>query len=198
MAQPKKPFRIWLKNLAPGTQYYWGEGTMYHVGTILEGYFTQICAKTAQFSIASYSWEPAAGLIEDHELLVYFLASASGHHSIVATKTNQPLGQSGSTFPTATGVISEVYLDAPQGDPDYGRLVANLVFHELMHNKLDAYTSGGVLQDIHVQGGGGLAVGTPITSGDRPNAKNISLMAQVLGKNHPQYTTDVSRVSPYP
>jgi hypothetical protein len=192
----KGPFNIFLKNLAPGNQYYWGEGTMYQVGTILTDYFTQSCAQTSQFSIASYSWEPVASLIADHEILVYFLTSAND--SIVATKTSLNLGQTGSTFPTAAGVISEVYLDKPQGDADYGRLVANIAYHELMHNKLDAYISGAILGDIHSQGGGGLAIGTALTSSMRPSPRNISLMATALSKKHPQYTSDLSKKSPYP
>jgi len=196
MAQKKQIFRLWLKNLAPGSQYYWGEGTMFEVGTVLVSYFNPICSKTAGFSGADFSWEPRANLIQDHELLIYFLPSSKS--SIVAGQTNQPLGQAGATFPTSNGVISEVYLNVNEGDAQFGRLVANVAFHELMHNKLDAYITGGVLRDIHTQGGGGLAVGTPLSNALRPNPTNIQLMANALAKSHPQYKVDLSRASPYP
>jgi hypothetical protein len=193
----KKQYKIWLKNLAPGTQYYWGEGTMYAVGNNLLEYFNQICAKTPQFDAqADFFWDVDASQVQSHELLVYVLPSS--RQSIVAGKTSDPLGPTGSTFPAATGVISEIYLDVMQGDADFARLVANAIFHEWMHNKLDAYTAGGPLNDVHLQGGGGLATGGKIKSSDRPNARNIALMAQFLARTHPQYTADVSKVSPYP
>lgn len=196
MTQKKQTFRIWLKNLAPGTQYYWGEGTMYEVGTVLVSYFNQICLKTSVFDKADFSWVPQANLIQDHELLIYFLQSSKD--SIVAGQTNQALGQAGATFPTSNGVISEVYLNVNEGDAQFGRLVANAAFHELMHNKLDAYISGGVVRDIHTLGGGGLAVGTPLSNALRPSPQNIQLMANALAKSHPQYKVDLSRASPYP
>jgi hypothetical protein len=193
----KRTYTLWLKNLSPGSQYYWGEGTMYSVGQNLVEYFNKICAKTSDFnSTADFSWEPDASKIQDNDLLVYILP-ASGR-SIVAKKTNNALGQTGSTFPTPTGVISEIYLDVMQGDPAFARLVANAIFHEWMHNKLDAYTAGAPVQDVHLQGGGGLATGGLIKSSDRPSDQNIILMAKHLNRSHEQYTTDLSKVSPYP
>lgn len=67
-----------------------------------------------------------------------------------------------------------------------------------MHNKLDAYISGGVVRDIHTLGGGGLAVGTPLSNALRPSPQNIQLMANALAMSHPQYKADLSRASPYP
>lgn len=195
MSQSKKTFRIWLKNLAPGNEYYWGEGTMYKVGTTLAGYFTQACAKSSSFGMASFSWEPVATQIEEHELLVYFLPSAS--KSIVARMGGSDLGLGGSTFPTPRGVVCEVYLDTSQGDGDYGGLIANLAFHELLHNKLDAYLSNPVVRDVHAQGGGGLAL-SPVKSGTRPSPQNLQLLANNLGKKHAQFTEDVGVKSPYP
>jgi len=193
----KQTYTLWLKNLSPGSQYYWGEGTMYAVGNNLVEYFSKICAKTKDFdATAKFSWEPDASKIQENELLVYVLPTSG--RSIVAKKTTNALGPTGSTFPTASGVISEVYLDVMQGDPDLARLVANLIFHEWMHNKLDAYTAGAPVQDVHVQGGRGLATAGAIKSGDRPSDLNISLMAKHLGRTHPQYTTDLSKTSPYP
>jgi hypothetical protein len=193
----KRTYTVWLKNLSPGSQYYWGEGTMYVVGNNLVEYFNQICAKTKEYNAtADFSWEPAASKIQEDDLLVYVLPTSG--QSIVAKKTTNALGPTGSTFPTATGVISEIYLDVMQGDRDFARLVANAIFHEWMHNKLDAYSAGAPVQDIHVQGGGALATGGLIKSGDRPSPRNISLMAANLSRKHPQYTADLAKVSPYP
>jgi hypothetical protein len=199
-AKDQGVFRIWLKNLAPGTQYYWGEGTMYMVGQRLLELFTQVCARPeSRFSGADYSWEPDAASIRDHEILVYFLPSSAS--SIVSSRLHQTnLGPSGSTFPDSNGVLSEVYLDVTQGDANIDRLIGNLVFHEMMHNKLDAYLNMGqaVVQDIHLQGGGGLATGGKIDSFLNPTPQNLTLMANALLKSHPQWTGFVARKSPYP
>jgi hypothetical protein len=194
----KQQYKIWLKNLAPGSQYYWGEGTMYVVGKNLLEYFNAICAKTSQFEPeADYFYDPDSSKVQNHELLVYILPSAK--QSILAKKDSSvALGQTGSTYPLSTGVISEVYLDVMQGDADLARLAANLIFHEWMHNKLDAYLAGAPLSDVHLQGGEGLATKNAIKNSDRPNQVNIDLMAKHLAKSHAQYTADLSRVSPYP
>ena len=200
-------FNLWFKNLALGSQYYWGEGTMYAIGNYLTEYFNSVCKQSkllkgvTQYDDADFSWEPRAASVGDHELLVYFLPSRSS--SIVARFSNDQPDKSGAPFPTGKGVISEVYIDTMEGDADYPRLVANCAFHEMMHNKLDAYVNAGdqVIVDLHVSGGGDLATGDPkkpITSSMRPNQTNINLMAKVLGKVHPQFTDDLSKKSPYP
>lgn len=189
-------YKVWLKNMVPGDPDQWGEGTMYAIGLALNEYFGQVVSRTGNFDRADYSWEPQQS-VPDHELLVYVLSSAS--RSIVARFTNQPLGHTGSTFPTPQGVISEVYLDVMRGDRDLPRLVANLIFHELMHNKLDAYITGAPLKDVHTQGGGGMAViNPPISISTRPTPRNYDLMARHLDRAHAQFAGHLSRTSPYP
>jgi len=88
-------------------------------------------------------------------------------------------------------------MNAPLSDPNYTQLLANIAFHELMHNKLDALPkgAGGVLDDIHTQGGHGLAL--PVGRADTPlTADNIKWMAPNLARPVPQYTraSDVSRM----
>ncbi|MFL5342325.1 MAG: hypothetical protein ACJ8F7_19430 [Gemmataceae bacterium] len=192
-----KTFNIWLKNLAPGTQYYWGEGTMYMVGNHLVEYFNAACDLSPEFDKADFSWEPDANKIEDYELLVYVLQSSNA--SIVKSLTKDPLGPGGSTFPTTDkGVASEIYLGPSEGDADFARLIANLIFHEFLHNKLDAFAPPAhpVLQDVHTQGGAGLAVES-LKNSDRPTPRNLQLMASNLGKKHSQYTGDLYRPDPY-
>jgi hypothetical protein len=181
-------FWVYLKNLAPGSQYYWGEGTMFSVGNMLTDYITESCKLTTKYSSADFTWEPQSSSVEDYEMVLYVLESAN--QSIVAAYTSQPLGATGSTFPTNDGVIAEIYLDAMQGNPDLARYIANAAYHELLHNKLDAYLDPKTapLRDIHTQGGGGLATGGKITANHRPSPQNIALLAKFLDKVHPQYT----------
>lgn len=200
-------FWIYLKNLTPGSQYYWGEGTMFAVGNILSDYITESCMSSGgRFGSADFTWEPQSTSIEDYELVLYVLPKSGD--SIAAAYSSSALGASGSTLPTNDGVISEIYLDVTYGDGDLARLIANIAYHELLHNKLDSYLDmkQAVVKDIHTQGGGGLAVSTPITSSHRPSKQNIALLAKALSKVHPQYTSSsgsskvagLATASPYP
>ena len=88
-----------------------------------------------------------------------------------------------------SGMISEVYLSEMEGDLNYPRLVTNLAFHELLHNKLDAEQTS-VIKDIHSLASGISLV--PVARGARPSPKEIELMAKALSREIPQYTLDMS------
>ena len=188
-------FWIYMKNLAPGSQFHWGEGTMFAVGNMLTDYITQSCKLSKGFSSADFTWEPQSASVKAYEVVLYILPSAG--RSIVAAYTADPLGLTGSTFPTNDGVISEIYLDAMQGNPDLARYIANAAYHELLHNKLDAFLNpqDAPLLDIHTQGGGGRAIGTKIDAAHRPSKLNISLLAKALDKSHSQYTSSTLTLS---
>jgi hypothetical protein len=81
-------------------------------------------------------------------------------------------------------MITEIYLKTMDGAAEFPTLVANLIFHEIMHNKIDAATTS---KDIHVTGGGGLAASL-IDKGSALSSGNIAQMAAALSKKVPQYT----------
>ncbi len=109
----------------------------------------------------------------------------------------------GLTVNLKCGILSEVYLEegildlidavdlADKEADRTARLLAYLIFHEWMHNKLDALEGASV--DIHNSGGGGLAEielkNVQKTSPDDILTKvNIKLMSAALGKSRPQCT----------
>ena len=59
------------------------------------------------------------------------------------------------------------------------RTIANLTFHELMHNKLR------MGDEMHRQGG---LAASPVDSSMRPSDKNIAAMSAALLKPQPQWT----------
>ena len=178
-------FTIWLVDQGARSDSYWGEGTMYGVGCYLRDYFNQICQHPASpFAGASFSWSGTAGNVAKHELVVYFLANQ--RRSIIQNRFGaNTLHAGGATFMSSAGMVSEVYLSDPEGDLNYPRLVANLAFHELLHNKLDAEEKS-VVKDIHAHGSG-LSI-VPVDRGARPSPKEIELMAKNLKREIPQYT----------
>ncbi|MDQ4122262.1 MAG: hypothetical protein M3209_12555 [Acidobacteriota bacterium] len=182
-------FTIWLVDRGARSDHYWGEGTMYAVGSYLRDYFNQICQHPASpFASANFSWVSSPASVAKSELVVYFLANPN--RSIIQNKFNQSIGHGGgATFMSPAGMISEVYLSDPEGDRDYPRLVANLAFHELLHNKLDAAPQS-IVRDIHSLQGGLSKV--PIKRDARPSLKEIELMAKALGSEIPQYTLGMS------
>jgi hypothetical protein len=179
--------KIWLVDKAPRSQYYWGEGSMFAVANHLTGYFNAVCQHpSSPFENSYCSWQP--GSVAEKDLVIYFLKSPD--KSIINSRfsaVSPCTAPSGGTFESNQGMISEVYMDTMEGDRDYCKLVANLAFHELMHNKMDASTSGNTVNDLHTSGGGGLAQAKVVR--DTPlSTQNIALLAGALGKNIKQFT----------
>lgn len=187
-------FTLWLVNLAPGNQYYWGEGTMWSVGNYLQDMFQKVIAHdSCPFEKFYYSWE--RGTVQPTDIVVYFLASQAD--SIIKDKYKAvPKHNSGSggTFPSPDGMISEVYLRQMEGDFAYSRLVAKLAFHECMHNKIDA-APGSTTADIH-KGDDGLAAAN-ISNGTDFTDTNISLMAANLNRKVVQFTETMNATTKF-
>ena len=122
------------------------------------------------------SWSLGKADVGPHDVVVYFVADPSRTLTGAARTTPPPQDNpnlGGWTAQSAHGVVSEVYLDGNLP----ARRLGKCAFHEIMHNKLDVGAS--VLQDLHTQGGGGLA--TPPTNEWTPlTQRNITLMAANL------------------
>lgn len=175
-----KIFNFYLKNLVPDTGE-WDERDMFTVGRELKSLFDKVCQlPTTEFTASDWWINPGAGEIADHELLIYFVGDSS--KSII--KQAHPnktvdLTKSGNTDPGHFR-ISEVYVLPILKYVDYHLTIANLCFHELMHNKLEPF-------NVHNQGGGGLAAESAITASTQLTDKNKELMAKALNKRVLQY-----------
>lgn len=175
-------YRIWLVDRGRRSQYYWGEGTMFGVGNYLKEYFDAACAHSnGAYTTSDFFWSGTAGQVQPHEIVVYFLTNRN--RSIVQAQGGTVSHGSGATYTTGAGTVSEVYLEEMEGDRDYTRLVANLAFHEILHNKLEPTP----VANIHSLGGGGLSSAV-VNSGMRPSATELQRLGQSLSKKVPQFT----------
>ncbi|MDH3528689.1 MAG: hypothetical protein OEQ28_03920 [Acidobacteriota bacterium] len=160
----------------------WSAGKATTVANEINQLFVRVC-ETTDFTPQT-SFSPAVPTAGD--LVIHFLDHRSA--SIIRRLTGQQAGTAaGATFQTPQGMVSEVYVGDISVVP---RAIANLAFHELMHNKLDAQANSGdrVVQDIHNDGGGGLATGNPIGDGTQLTDRNIELMRGALTRQIAQYS----------
>jgi hypothetical protein len=205
-------FKIWLANTALSKKFNyncWGEGTMFAVGNELVTHFNKVCAHSnSPFTSASFSWE--RGFVGECDVVVYVVYSKE-YGSIINKKGKLALHQSasGGTVSLSGEMISEVYLEPFDGTANFSTVMANIIFHEIMHNKIDAPdektpdpkdknkdpTKRKMITDIHASGGGGLA-SIPVGYGSQLTADNIELMAAALGKKVRQYTAEMGSLHP--
>jgi len=211
MAGPLGVYRVWIANLAaPDSNNRWSAAARKDACDALRGLFTRVIENPAcHFTFCDwFLFEPQTSVLAPGELLVYILASS--RNSIINRQSTQQIDPdaAGNTIPVNGRVISEIYLgerphhpgNSTLGDNHYTQLIANVAFHELMHNKLDALPvgQGGVMADLHASGGGGLARGgqgaRPIEANTQLSPTNISFMAQNLGRAVPQFVGGVQNL----
>lgn len=205
-------FKVWLANKALSKKFSyncWGEGTMFAVGNELTAYFNRVCAHPASpFSGASVSW--GRGSVGECDVVVYVVYSKE-YGSIITNKGRLTVHQSASGGTVSLGgeMISEVYLEPFDGADNFSKVMANIIFHEIMHNKIDAPDEKTpdpkdknkdpkkrkMITDIHVDGGGGLAT-IPVGHGSALTTDNIAVMVAALGKKVRQYTAEMGSLHP--
>ncbi len=171
---------------------------MYYTASILQDYFDQCCRhkNNTDFAHVDFHWSPYFGAadVQPHELLVYFRPARLNR--ILQDPAILEGNASGASGLTARGMISEIYLDECIGDLKRARLLANITFHEFLHNKLDADPNNiavykGQQIEVHRNGGGGLASDN-IDNNTQLTPRNIELMAFALARVVRQ---DTSRIS---
>lgn len=143
------------------------------VKTKLEGWFGKI-VDTGDSAVVTWT-SSAPTSIQDHELLAYFVGSSSG--SILKVMPGNTSGAgSGNGLTVFGGSLtgSEVYVSSSRSG------LAELTFHELMHNKLH-------LDDANLHKKDGLAVKT-VPLGGQPSANNIKDMKAALKNTNKQWT----------
>ncbi|HYE73627.1 MAG TPA: hypothetical protein VEF04_09850, partial [Blastocatellia bacterium] len=131
-------FKFFIKSYGFSYSSNWGEGDAYAVGTYLKSLFDEVCQhRNSTFSNSDFWWEPNAGDIADHELLVYLVPDQSS--SIIRSiNSGAGLGPGGTTVFNNNYSLTEVYFNVGfnLADANPHRGLAVLCFHELMHNKL--------------------------------------------------------------
>jgi hypothetical protein len=168
--------------------------TRLQINIILQDYFTRVTAGTS-FAPALVRWLADKPQIAANELLIYFMPSTN---SIISVGKGGALS---STFAFGshwgyTDVIqgrtaSEVYARTKNA-----RVLANLAFHEAMHNKLR-------LDNRRLHNGDGLGgspfvdagdVGGLVTDTTPLTPTNIAAMAAALGNPVPQWTDGIDKL----
>ena len=145
-------------------------------------YLTQIAARRpggSGFSPAP-GWYFKPNELKPHDVVVYFVRDRM---SSIASRAggvfNGDTQSAGYTSPTPHGIVSEVYVE--NNLP--AKKLANIAFHELMHNKLD--TGARWVPNIHTLGGIGAS---PANERSVLTTPNKQLMAQHMFKPVRQYT----------
>ena len=157
----------------------------------LQGYFDQVIRAhdairgRPKYGRALVQWLAFIPVVQPHELLVYLLPL--GSKMVEAKKIGvgaPPPNHDGFTALYAGGASagSEVY-DRFSND---AALIANLMFHECMHNKLNLGNT------LHTRNG--LAAAT-VTAATRLTTENINDMAAALDAPRPQWVDGVGIIS---
>lgn len=184
------PYNVYLMNgLGISAKMNRTDLTATQSGSIIstvKGYFDRVVtahdagsAKT-KYGSASVSWVAGAANPQPNELLIYLLPS--GATVVTAGKLaqgNPPAGEDGLTNLNVGGATgAEVYLQIADM-----QVIANLMFHEAMHNKL--HLGNG----MHSQGGLASAV---VDASTQLTAANINAMAAALDTPRPQWTGGIT------
>jgi hypothetical protein len=204
-------FKAWVVNLVPlgtsglvsddGYQLTWDQATLDDFLKDLKDLFDQAC-KGSQFASSDVTVTGVSTLattVKPGDLVVRLTRK---RNSLVLKKAGGSTGDpSGATLDitdssgASQGVLSEIWIESAGGVPDKSALPANLAFHELMHNKLDATDSS--TKTIHDKppgglDGEGLAAGTvgATTALAQSNQKNMTAklaakVAQFTGASLP-------------
>jgi hypothetical protein len=183
--------KIYMRDYADGEGY--NEGG---VRLRLEEMFNRVCRdKKSTATGAQVFWMADCPFVRTHDLSVYILRSAKDSVIKRVYKEKIDAGDAGNTHSGGTkGAISEVYVDHPINTSEEG--LANMIFHELMHNKLE------IGDDLHFKcgsvGGEDIAQGShlydasPMGRWTKLTDCDIKLMAPALGNVVPQYSEQKS------
>jgi hypothetical protein len=162
--------------------------------SILQGYFDRVAQNTS-FHNAFVHWADydVTQTIANHELLIYFLPSG---YSVISDGQGSGLSGTysfgshwGATQTIGGRTASEVYMRT--NDPT---VLANLAFHEAMHNKLrlgnqQLHNGDGMRGSAFVSAA---SAGGDIDSSTLLTSANIMTIAPALGNPVPQWTDGIS------
>lgn len=184
-------YNVYLVNHAQYSSFLnWPAAKAQQVAGELQTLYAQVCTGTGHTPVVQVvertrvAQQPPNLLAG--EVVAHILASRAG--SLIRRQApSAHIESSGATAWLDGTMISEIYLSAAPRRP-VG--IAKLLFHELMHNKLDSHPDPALRScaDIHTSGGGGVALAeidfqTPLTE------QNAALMRDALGRQIPQFLT---------
>jgi hypothetical protein len=168
-------FQVALVDRVKPALDYFGPSTKNEVTYTIFDYLIQIARVTPGKFIPGPNWSYRPALLQPHDVVIYFVADRS---SSVALKLGlePPAGVGGGfTFFNGAVTVCEVYVE---GSMPAHRL-ANVAFHELMHNKL------AMGNEMHALGG---VAGSPTQERSILTAESIKRMSAQLFRAVPQYT----------
>ena len=174
------PFKVILVNKASVD-----DDTLAVTRTTLSGYYNKI-ASAAGATFGGISVVTSSASLGTKDMLCYIVASVD--NSVINGNYATVTGGGNVTGNTACSTdiqesASEVYVDiATKNADNLGRMLANIIFHELMHNKECADDDR-----VHADGGGGLAGEGGIKDITDINQDNINFMKSRITKEVKQW-----------
>ena len=180
----KKEITVFLVDRASKSEFALTKYTkevMFAIRNRITTFMERVCKDTAY--TAQVTWDKRKP--SDTDIVVYVFYSPVS--SIIAARGHEArhTAETGGTFKDGEGMISEIFLKPMDGAASFVDVTANIIFHEIMHNKLDCSPPGGP-EDIHTGGGGGLAAAT-ISAKSVLTDGNAEAMAAQLDKKVPQF-----------
>jgi hypothetical protein len=183
------PYNVYLMNglgiQNSTTGSFLSANQLLSIAQTLQNYFQRVvnahdASGGTRLGTASARWLAGTPAIAPTELLIYLMPyGATLVKSRGTLKQGQPpLGHDGYTGPIGSSSGSEVYFHFSDTT-----LLANLMFHEAMHNKL-------ALSDKQLHPRGALASAT-VDASMTISPSNISDMAAGLDQSRPQWTAGV-------
>lgn len=166
---------------------------------VLKVYLDRCIKRMSQkvFTQAQVNLNPTSSQVGSTDVLIHLTQSSVIRSSAASQDlTIQGGGNSpgGGTAEFPQGVLCEVFWirvkNSGKDATERGKAFANLAIHELAHNKSVGIPSKNFLQDVHVNGGGGLfatsVAPAMVRTGDL-NTANEQFLAGVLARPVKQY-----------
>lgn len=153
--------------------------------TRLTSYYTKI-ATAANATFSGITVVTGSTSVGPKDLLCYIVSSVSSSAISSWAAVTGGDNVTGNTLCDADGKISasEVYLDiATKNADNLGNMLANIIFHEFMHNKECADPD-----TVHDSGGGGLAAAGGIKDYMDINPDNVTFMKTRIARDIKQWT----------
>lgn len=166
----------------------YGDAEAAGVAQHVAAFFKDVCAGNKPFDGVRMARSAVPAQVGPKDLLCYIVSDPD--RGLVKKKNGGVApNAAGATLFSASDatVISEIYLSRCAGDANRVRLIANLILHELMHNKLDAMPGAGRVRDVHTISNGSVSKGT-INASSTPSAADVAAMRAGIGRAVPQYT----------
>ena len=171
-----RTFQVALVDLVQPAPDYFGPSAKNEVTFTIFDYLIQIARATPGRFIPGPGWSYRAAHVQAHDVVVYFVLDRS--QSVLRRKLGiEPPGGVGGGFTFFDGgvTLSEVYVEGSMP----ARRLANVAFHEVMHNKLK------LGNEMHTLGG---VAASPTQERAILSAEGIRRMSAALFRTVPQYT----------